>query len=106
MSNQCVWINIKRPHNRPLTVGSMYRPPSANQAYYESMIDILDNITNDDHEIVLMGDLNFDYSFKETTTTKHIKYIEQLTYSEYNSYTTRHVVDNTFYVPMPMIELL
>ena len=54
---ECVWINIKRPHNRSLTVGSMYRPPSANQAYYESMIDILDNINNDDHEIVLKADL-------------------------------------------------
>ena len=59
---ECVWINIKRPHNRPLTARAMYRPPSANQAYYESMIDILDNITNDDHEIIL----NFDYYFEET----------------------------------------
>ena len=77
---ECLWINIDRHHTKGLIVGSMYRPPSSNQQYYESMGDILDKVTTDnDCDTIVMGDINYNYSLDENLANNHINYIEQLT---------------------------
>ena len=76
---ECLWLNVKRNHSKSITVGTMYRPPSTCHTYYDAMVDILDTITCEDDDVVLMGDLNYNYVYDETLSRNPINYIEQLT---------------------------
>ena len=62
---ECLWLTIKRQHAKSLTIGTMYRPPSANNVYYDAMVDIIDRITSEDDDVVVLGDLNYDYVYDE-----------------------------------------
>ena len=56
----------------------MYRPPSANAAYYNYILDQNDKVKMACEDMVLLGDLNFDYKFDESLSTNPIRYIEDL----------------------------
>lgn len=55
-SVESIWIKIKCKEI-DLAVGVMYRPPSANQAYYNDILDQLDYIHARFQHVVLLGDL-------------------------------------------------
>ena len=42
-SVECIWIRIIRKHHKPLVIGSVYRPPSADSQYYDNMVDVIDH---------------------------------------------------------------
>jgi exonuclease III len=56
---ECVWAIIKCNHTK-FIVGSLYRPPDSKVDYYESICNDLDNIFAMSHDIIVMGDLNYD----------------------------------------------
>jgi hypothetical protein len=74
-SIECVWVEITN-ENEKLMVGSMYRPPSAGCDYYDHMINVLEHIHNINDKMVLLGDLNFDYSLNENLSKNPLHYIE------------------------------
>ena len=76
---ECLWIRITRPHQKPLIVGTMYRPPNANQKYFEAILDVLDSITNQEQDVVVMGDLNYNCLITNNVTLGPMNHIEQLT---------------------------
>ena len=55
-----MWANIQCDKQH-LALGVMYRPPSSNNAYLKSMLDQIDNVFSYSENIILMGDLNYDY---------------------------------------------
>ena len=66
-----VFIIIER-NNDSLAVGVMYRHPSANVEYFTSMLDLIDQIYSNNNNVVLLGDLNYDYdSSGHCTNLKH-----------------------------------
>jgi hypothetical protein len=56
----------------------MYRPPSSDESYYNAMIDNVMTASANDSEIILCGDLNFDYKLDLSLSRNPIKYIEDL----------------------------
>ena len=61
-----------------LALGIMYRPPSSNHAYLKSMLDQIDNVYSYNENVMLMGDLNYDYKFDESLSSNPLHQIEIL----------------------------
>ena len=53
----------------------MYRPPSSRNDYYDIMIENIELASVSDLEIILMGDLNFDYVIDELLSSNPIHLI-------------------------------
>ena len=56
----------------------MYRPPSSNHAYLKSMLDQIDNVYSYNENVMLMGDLNYDYILDESLSSHPLHQIEIL----------------------------
>ena len=68
---QCVSVSV--------ALGVVYRPPSANVSYYDSMLDQLDHIHAHYDKVILMGDLNYNYlSENYKSSNNHVHNIESL----------------------------
>lgn len=74
---ESIWVLVESEKDK-LVVGCMYRPPSADSAYYNSMLDQIEKARMVSEDMVLLGDLNFDYKFDESLSTNPIKYMEEL----------------------------
>ena len=59
---ESLWIKVKC-NSENVVIGVMYRPPSADVAYYNSILDQLDFIHAHYDKVILMGDLNHNYRF-------------------------------------------
>ena len=62
---------MKKQH---IALGVMYRPPSSNNAYLKSMLDQIDNVFSYNENIILMGDLNYDYKHDVPILYTKLKY--------------------------------
>ena len=56
----------------------MYRPPSSNNAYLKSMLDQIDNVFSYNENIILTGDINYDYKLDESLSSNPLHQIEIL----------------------------
>ena len=74
---EVVWTNIQCDKQH-LALGVMYRPPSSNYAYLKSMLDQIDNVFSCNENIMLMGDLNYDYKLDETLSSNPLQKMEIL----------------------------
>ena len=74
---EVVWTNIQCDKQH-LALGVMYRPPSSNYAYLKSMLDQIDNVFSCNENIMLMGDLNYDYKLDETLSSNRLQKMEIL----------------------------
>ena len=72
------WVEIKLPKRPSFLLCSAYRPPSANVEYYEALLDSLSCAFAEEKEVILLGDLNFNYKLDETLSKNPVHYIEQL----------------------------
>ena len=74
------WIEIKRPYCKPIWMCTCYRPPSGNTkiAFDElsNAISVLDKISYV-AELLIMGDLNINYTTKTSSDFKLIKEFER-----------------------------
>ena len=74
---ESVWANIQCDKQQ-LALGIMYRPPSSNHAYLKSMLDQIDNVYSYNENVILMGDLNYDYKLDESFSSNPLHRIEIL----------------------------
>ena len=72
-----MWANIQCDKQQ-LALGIMYRPPSSNHAYLKSMLDQIDNVYSYNENVMLMGDLNYDYKLDESLSSNPLHQIEIL----------------------------
>ena len=56
----------------------LYRPPSANDSYFNDILDMIEKTTVNGQDCILLGDLNYDYDINESLHKNPIHYIESL----------------------------
>ena len=56
----------------------MYRPPNADETYYNKIIDCLMKVSNEEKDFVILGDLNFDYKIDESLRSNPLFMLEVL----------------------------
>lgn len=59
---EVIWLQISLPHAKPLLIGCVYRPPSANMDYLNQLCLMLDEVCDLGHEIYFLGDTNIDWN--------------------------------------------
>ncbi len=75
---EALWVKVKRPYSKSVYVCSLYRPPSADHEYFEKMLLMLEHVMEDNNEIIVTGDFNYDYVVDETLANNPAHYIELL----------------------------
>lgn len=76
-SIECLWVEIQDKKSKSkILCAVFYRPPSSDKEYYEHIVDTIDKATNEDAEVLIMGDFNYDYKMDENLNSNPIKYIE------------------------------
>ena len=58
---ESLWVEVNSPDGTSYLLCSMYRPPSASHDYYDKMIENIELVSMLNKEIVIFGDLNFNY---------------------------------------------
>ena len=61
-----------------LAIGTIYRPPSADNEYYEKIMDEIQHMKDDSDEIIVVGDLNYDYNTNNKSNRHQILNIENV----------------------------
>ena len=70
-----VWANIQCDKQHLALGVIMYRAPSSNNAYLKSMLDQIDNVFSYNENIILMGDINYDYKLSESLSSNPLHQI-------------------------------
>ena len=65
-------------YQAPFIICCMYRPPNSSTTYYDQMLEVIDTSINVTEDIILMGDLNFNYVPDENLRKNPGHYIENL----------------------------
>jgi len=58
---EMIWVQMFPPDSRPLLVGCCYRPPRSKQKYLDQVFEVMRRVSNEDKDVVLMGDFNVDW---------------------------------------------
>ena len=61
-----------------LMLGVVYRPPSSNNDYFNCVFNQIDLVHSLNENIILMGDLNYNYKFDESISCNPLHQIEVL----------------------------
>ena len=56
----------------------MYRPPSSNVAYFNAILDQVDQIYTDHDNVILLGDLNYNYVSNQSLMTSPLYQLETM----------------------------
>jgi hypothetical protein len=65
-SFECIWLELNCKGHKPFLISSIYRPPSANIHYYDTIMDSIENASLEDKELYISGVLNWDYKIDES----------------------------------------
>jgi hypothetical protein len=57
-------------------VGTIYRPPSVEVSYFSKIMDNIESVYNKCDNVILLGDLNYNYEINEELCSNPINYIE------------------------------
>ena len=71
-NNESIWVEIQQIHQKPIVIGSLYRPQTEGVDYFDVLSEIVDGVINENKEVVLLGDLNCDF-LKTNSFTNHMK---------------------------------
>ena len=74
---ECVWLNLEI-NNRKYIVGNICRPPRSDTAYLDQMLDLIEQVVSLSENVVLLGDLNYDYKLDTTLATNPVHGIETM----------------------------
>jgi hypothetical protein len=55
-SFECIWLELNCKGHKPFLICSVYRPPSANFQYYETIMDSIEKASLEDKELYTSGD--------------------------------------------------
>ena len=61
-----------------LLISVIYLPPSRGSSYFNDILDMIEKASNKELDMILLGDLNYDYVVKESLHTNPVYYIETL----------------------------
>ena len=75
---EAVWIEIPRTRTDQLIIGCLYRPPNADSNYLQCIFDTLEVTMTEGKDIIIIGDMNYDYKHDECDTDNPITDIEDL----------------------------
>ena len=75
---ESVWVEVNSPDGTSYLLCSMYRPPSAAHDYYDKMIKNIELVSMLNKEIVIFGDLIFNYKLNESLSSNPVHLIENL----------------------------
>ena len=82
LNNNCpveaVWVEVKHSNSDSTIISSMYRPPSADHDYFSDMVNIIEKALHCNENVIILGDLNFDFNLDENFNSNPINYIENL----------------------------
>lgn len=59
-SIECIWLEIKQHHCKPLLLCYTYRPPSCNVSWLTEFSDSMEKCFSEQKECIILGDFNFD----------------------------------------------
>ena len=76
-SVESIWINIKND-KKSLAIGMMYRHPSSNVAYFNAILDQVDQIYTNHDNVILLGDLNYNYVSNQSLMTSPLYQLETM----------------------------
>lgn len=62
---EIIWLQV--PHLKPILVSCCYRPPNSKTEYLDSICDMLHNLCDTKDEVFFLGDLNIDWSLKNSS---------------------------------------
>ena len=62
---EVIWVEIRQGDTKYL-VSCNYIPPSATTKYYEKIVDMFQCARMNEHPVISLGDLNFNYILDET----------------------------------------
>ena len=69
---------VTNPKLKNIVVSCIYRAPDEKIEYYENIVDSIDKATNENIEIVLLGDLNYNYVLNETLYQNPVYLLENM----------------------------
>ena len=72
---ESVWISI-RTKNGDVIIGSVYRPPSVKNEYYEQLVNDFDAVSSTGKDIVILGDFNLNCYNDGYNCHKKIEHLE------------------------------
>ena len=77
---ESIWIDIKLKNSKPLSVCSVYRPPSSKAEWFESFSKQIEKALSISDEIYIMGDINVDFKNNDlqNNTWKHVVELHDL----------------------------
>ena len=74
---ESIWITVKQ-QDKLVIIGTIYRPPSANSVYYDDMLSEIQRAHDICSNVIVMGDLNYDYINDDTLSRNPVFNIEML----------------------------
>jgi exonuclease III len=69
---------VSRTKNPNILLTCMYRPPNCSADIFDNIVDYIEKLFSENKEVVILGDLNYDYKFDETLSENPIHLIENL----------------------------
>ena len=54
---EVVWVQVKLK-SKSVLIGNVYRPPGVSDMWFDSLVELLDNVAQEQLMVVLMGDFN------------------------------------------------
>lgn len=68
---ECIFVKVTLHENKYITIGNIYRPPSAPDDSFNSMISTIHSITYK-NELIILGDFNKNWLVKSSSKEKNI----------------------------------
>ncbi len=73
------WVKMHESSKKSTRVCTVYRTPSADYKYFENLIDNIERVyADDDFNLIIMGDLNYDYKYDESLSSNPVHFMENL----------------------------
>ena len=76
---ELISLEIAPKHAKSFLVVCWYRPPTADDAAFENLREVLKNLDNDSKEIIFVGDTNCDLKNNKSSNTKKWQQFTQST---------------------------
>jgi len=78
-SIEATWIEVPNLLRKEKTlICSYYRPPDKTSEYLEDTLDMMNKAANENKEMIICGDFNWNYNFDEDLANNQVKQIEDL----------------------------
>ena len=68
---ECIWIEMKCKQRQHVLIGSLYRPPSSPVDFIDKLGDIIERVSCECKETIVIGDFNCDVSGDDSSTTSN-----------------------------------